>query len=83
MGVEFDTIMLNEFLKSDSATKMMFAWVMAVHYNLPSVSEEKAIKQFYKYFNLSEEEFMKQQSALRTLQRMKTQFIELSKSGKL
>lgn len=61
---------LTVYLHKDVLVKMIYAWMVGVRYNLPSISKAQAVSQFYKYHNLTESGFMKQASALREVYRL-------------
>lgn len=58
-----------KFLTRNSYEQMLLSWVLAVRYNMPSVSVEKAVSQFYRYFTIDEKLFCKQKSACVTVYR--------------
>lgn len=72
---------MDKFLKRDFYEKIMFGWVTGVRQNLPSISLDKSIDQFYKHFNLTEDVFIKKASAKRTYERMIVEFLETQKSN--
>jgi len=59
---------------------LMFGHVNCLRYNFPSTSVDKAIQQFQKYYNISEDDYPLK-TARRTFYRMNEELIELSKSN--
>lgn len=71
---------VDNFLKRDFYERIMFGWLTATRYNFPGISLDKAIDQFYSYFNLNDT-FMKKKSARRVYSRMLIEFQESNKNG--
>ena len=70
MATDVKETNLAAYLQKDTLVKMMYAYTCGVRKNMPSISKEKCIAQFYKYYNLDETIFIKQSSALRELYRV-------------
>lgn len=61
-------------LNNEVLMKMMYSWVCAVRYNMPTVPIQKAVSQFYKYYQVDEASFVTEKSAIRTYYRIDEQF---------
>ncbi len=68
-----------KFTRRQSYEHMMFGYVHGVKENLPTVSVEKAIAQFFEVFNINHDDY-KIESAHKAYQRMSTEYYEMLKN---
>lgn len=71
-------VQVEKFYKRHSIDAMMFGYVNALRFNIPSASVDFAIKNFMKHHNLTEEE-MNIESARTIYNRMQNEYIQAGK----
>jgi hypothetical protein len=69
-----------KFCKRQPIEVLMFGWVNALRFNLPTITVEKAVLNFMDHNNI-DEEVLSINTALSTYNRMQKEYFQMEKNG--